>query len=77
MRDLLSKEIKRLKLFDDRLFIHISSHDKERLRELAYSRNMTISNYVRNLIFIELGKSQLKNLNREDEFSEKEAEYNS
>ena len=71
----MNKEIKRLKLYDDRLFINISSKDKEKLRKLAYSRNVTISDYIRNLIFLELGKSQLKNLNKEENYNE-ETKYN-
>ena len=58
---------KRLKLYDNVLFVYMSSDDKERLRSLAYSRNLTISEYIRNLIFIELGKSELKNMNMEDD----------
>lgn len=66
---------KRLKLYDNRLFIHIPSKVKEEIRELAYSRNMTISNFVRDLIFVELAKSQLKNLNVEDD-NDKETKEN-
>lgn len=72
----MSKEIKRLKLYDKRLFINISSKEKEKLRELAYSRNATISDYIRNLIYLELGKSQLKNLNKEEVNYNEEKKYN-
>lgn len=58
---------KRLKLYDNVILIYMSSSDKERIRSLAYSRNLTISEYIRNLIFIELGRSELKNMNMEDD----------
>ena len=58
---------KRLKLYDNVILVYISSSDKERIRSLAYSRNLTISEYIRNLIFIELGRSELKNMNMEDD----------
>ena len=58
---------KRLKLYDNVILVYMSSSDKERIRSLAYSRNLTISEYIRNLIFIELGRSELKNMNMEDD----------
>lgn len=58
---------KRLKLYDNVILVYMSSADKERIRSLAYSRNLTISEYIRNLIFIELGRSELKNMNMEDD----------
>lgn len=50
---------KRLKLYNSTLKLKINNVDKEKLRKIAFSKNMTMSDYTRNLIkiIIELNSS--------------------
>ena len=43
---------KRLKLYNSILKLKITNSDKEKLRKIAFSKNMTMSDYMRNIIKI-------------------------
>ena len=40
----------RLKLYDSLLKVYLPKKEKNKLRKLAFSKNMTLSEYTRNLI---------------------------
>ena len=65
----------RLKLYDSLLKIYLPKKEKNKLRRIAFSHKMTLSEFTRSLIRLAIYIDQYQNSSIQDDYSLSKIEY--
>ena len=65
----------RLKLYDDLLKVYLPKKEKNRLRKIAFSNKMTLSEYTRNLVRLAIYIDEYKNCSLKEDYNLSKIEY--
>lgn len=65
----------RLKLYDSLLKVYLPKKEKNKLRKIAFSHQMTLSEFTRNLVRLAIYIDQYQNSSIQDDYSLSKIEY--